>query len=211
MPPGLPLPPLRPVTWRHLRRHNPHPHLQPEQVEGRAWEPQTKGRLACWAPEPCTHKSSQFPPIEHILTGGGTRPCFPVKPERRGWGHFHQVAVRSPLGGQMDGLVLWPRASGVPGSPRGTFWAAAPQGQQLPNRGWGKGRPGRDHLDTHGMAPGRRARHRRPTSQVRGLRLRERKRLARFTPQSWIRTPATWLHPTQRVLAPHILPPGPSR
>lgn len=42
------------------------------------------------------------------LTGGGTKPCFPVKPERRGWGRCQQVtmAVHSPLGDRWRGWAF---------------------------------------------------------------------------------------------------------
>lgn len=69
------------------------------------------GALVARWPKPA--ESGHGPPARHSLIGGGTGPCFPVKPERRGWGRFQRVAVavHSPLGGQMEGLGLCPHAS----------------------------------------------------------------------------------------------------
>lgn len=87
-------PPQRPAC--HLEAP-PGPHLQPEQVEGAAWK-RTEGHMAHAGPRLLCLQIQPFPATKHILTGGGTGPCFPVEPERRGWGRFHPMAVPGLLG-----------------------------------------------------------------------------------------------------------------
>lgn len=129
----------------------------------------------------CGYKTGQFPPIKHILIGG-TPPCFPVKPERRGWECFNQVAVHSLLGGQMEGLVLWPHSSGAPDSPWGTFCTLVLQPQASGSKGSGCSSVGlRGQADLVQIiltsilaAQGGRVYNHCPTLQVRKLKLRER-------------------------------------
>lgn len=78
---------LRPACSQEVPDH-PNPRPPPGQPEASAWKPQ-RGAQPIGALVSCAHKPAKFPPIKHILMGGGTGPCFPVKPERRGWGHFH--------------------------------------------------------------------------------------------------------------------------
>ena len=126
------------VTRRCLHLPPPPPPPPPARAGGSlSLEGPDEGEPGPLGPCVLCPQTRQLPPIKHILMGGGTGPCFPVKPERRGWGHFHRVAAHSLLGGQMEGPVLWPGSSQAPDSQQGPFRALGlhsglgPRGQAL--------------------------------------------------------------------------------